>query len=1145
MNLARLGIAVDSSQVTRAEGALGGLTTAGGRAERSIEGVGRASVTAGSQVDRFGRQMRSSAGHTANLTAQLNDIGVMLAAGQNPLQLALQQGTQINQVFAQMGGQRAALRGIGAALVSMVSPLNLATLGIIAGGAALTQFAISAFSASDDVETLDDALGQLEDRTAGLKRLYEVLTLSNEELSRTYGSAATSVRELIAVEAQLAAAREARSLQDMVVSVGDPNETFEALGDLRDEFDITTDQALKLVEAVNDLRRAQGLDGVLQAAQSLKASFESVNVPIEAMPEGLADAYEGVLRFIRSAAEAEEAARQLNVQAEETGPIFDSAAGSASGLSEELRVATFEAGGLVANLNLVDAALDDASTRGRSAIERLTLSNRALELQVNEGFTVQAAALAAQRDAALERAALEGATLEGMARVGAEYDKRIGQVEDLENANAKLRDDLKKLNGETSGSNRSREAEERRIARELERQQRLLDDQLAARVLLDEAARAAGDYWEEIYAQVEQDLAALDQRLQAPAREFATDIVDGIINSDLDRAFDSLGRKAAGALVDTMFSGQSLGETFSASVAGISAGFGQLSGALKGASGLASLGGVLSGIGGIIGSALPIVGALSAVTSLISGFSKTRILSSGIEGTLGADAEAFDFERKKKSSFFGLVSSTRTNRDRNNAAENALQDASDTVISQVNALANSMGGAARDISDVVLKFKIDTRNMSAEEVSEALEAEVQAFQDRASLAALGSRRFIQEGESASDTLSRLAASLNTFNSVATLLGTRTLPETIRKAGRASEILADVGGADAFATGAQTFFDSFLSAEEQLSRLEAELGRVASGFDINAAGVDEREELTAAILDPSTSASDAAALISLAPLVDSIESLREASEDAAAQLEAQEALETQRIADEAFDLETRLLELQGDTAALRERELEALDPVNRAIQEQIYLLQDQADAAAAAAAETQVTNSLIDRNLSLSGQEQELRNRQLEGLTEYQVILQENIWRLEDAAEMERARASIADERLRLEGQILALEGDEEELRRRELELLSPSNRALQQRIWNLEDEADALDAANASRDAALRAVDSYEFATIFDYRRARADALAGREVFAGAPDPFGPNGEMGKMRRDIEALGATMRIVAANTGETADATIDLLAAQVT
>jgi hypothetical protein len=44
-----------------------------------------------------------ASGQLGNISAQFNDIGVMLAAGQNPLQLALQQGTQLIQVFDSMG----------------------------------------------------------------------------------------------------------------------------------------------------------------------------------------------------------------------------------------------------------------------------------------------------------------------------------------------------------------------------------------------------------------------------------------------------------------------------------------------------------------------------------------------------------------------------------------------------------------------------------------------------------------------------------------------------------------------------------------------------------------------------------------------------------------------------------------------------------------------------------------------------------------------------------------------------------------------------------------------------------------------------------------------------------------------------------
>ena len=59
-------------------------------------------------------------------------------------------------------------------------------------------------------------------------------------------------------------------------------------------------------------------------------------------------------------------------------------------------------------------------------------------------------------------------------------------------------------------------------------------------------------------------------------------------------------------------------------------------------------------------------------------------------------------------------------------------------------------------------------------------------------------------------------------------------------------------------------------------------------------------------------------------------------------------------------------------------------------------------------------------------------------------------------------------RAQLERQLLTLQGDTAELRRRELEELNPANRALQTRIWNLEYEKDAQAAANRAQQERIR-----------------------------------------------------------------------------
>jgi len=68
-------------------------------------------------------------------------------------------------------------------------------------------------------------------------------------------------------------------------------------------------------------------------------------------------------------------------------------------------------------------------------------------------------------------------------------------------------------------------------------------------------------------------------------------------------------------------------------------------------------------------------------------------------------------------------------------------------------------------------------------------------------------------------------------------------------------------------------------------------------------------------------------------------------------------ELMAVTQERYALETRLLQLQGDTAELRRRELESVNFYNRAILQQIYDLED---AAAAVAAFSNNANNFVTR-----------------------------------------------------------------------------------------------------------------------------------------------------------------------------------------
>lgn len=141
------------------------------------------------QVRMATDSLRSHNGQMANLTAQWNDIGVMMAAGQSPIQLALQQGTQLNQVFAQMGGGRTALRAVATSLVSMINPLSIATIGVIALGAAAVQWFTSAGAAA---KTLEDHSKDLTEALKAYIASQEMANFATGDAAAKYGLAAAS-----------------------------------------------------------------------------------------------------------------------------------------------------------------------------------------------------------------------------------------------------------------------------------------------------------------------------------------------------------------------------------------------------------------------------------------------------------------------------------------------------------------------------------------------------------------------------------------------------------------------------------------------------------------------------------------------------------------------------------------------------------------------------------------------------------------------------------------------------------------------------------------------------------------------------------------------------------------------------------------
>lgn len=168
------------------------LATAQARIEalgREIAGLKSLPPATIPDTERFGRAAGEASRQAGYMAAQWNDMVMMALAGQNPMQLAIQQGSQITQAFGP-GGASGALRSVGAGFMSMLTPMNLATYAAIALGTALVQ---ALMAGGAQVKTLEEAVKDLE---ASVKSMAEQGDVSLEDLKKKYGEVTPEVIRL-------------------------------------------------------------------------------------------------------------------------------------------------------------------------------------------------------------------------------------------------------------------------------------------------------------------------------------------------------------------------------------------------------------------------------------------------------------------------------------------------------------------------------------------------------------------------------------------------------------------------------------------------------------------------------------------------------------------------------------------------------------------------------------------------------------------------------------------------------------------------------------------------------------------------------------------------------------------------------------
>ncbi len=293
---------------------------------------------------KFAQGAQVATHHVTNLGAQIGDIGMMMALGQNPFMLMMQQGPQVAQIFSTMSAEG---RKIGPTLAgafsSVINPMSLLTFAVIGGGAALVQWGMDAFGAKEEALTLDDAVGTLDESFSLMSQYLKVATEDTANLSVKFGEFSGQIKAFneyaagIALQESLEASSavvdtlrvnldavqdaydrlsSAKVYYDNLVAQSAPAESLltqqseidyftDKLYDASEAVGLTADQALRLRDALNQVSAGDDLQMQAQAASEVLKYLEGVYGNARQLPSALRPIYTEMTNIVSKASEAD------------------------------------------------------------------------------------------------------------------------------------------------------------------------------------------------------------------------------------------------------------------------------------------------------------------------------------------------------------------------------------------------------------------------------------------------------------------------------------------------------------------------------------------------------------------------------------------------------------------------------------------------------------------------------------------------------------------------------------------------------------------------------------------------------------------------------------------------------------------------
>jgi hypothetical protein len=508
----------------------------------------------------------------------------------------------------------------------------------------------------------------------------------------------------------------------------------------------------------------------------------------------------------------------------------------------------------------------------------------------------------------------------------------------------------------------------------------------------------------------------------------------------------------------------------------------------------------------------PLAGVVGGIVNRAFGMGSVNTTGMGVSGTLSTDGGA---NVQNFQSWFQRGGWFRSNKSGTNYSavtsefDTFLDSSIKNIAEATRDYATSIGLSASVVSGFSKSINVSLMGLDAAGRTKAIEDTLGSFAEDLAKRIVDSTRTVfldgwdvevqRAGDTATQTLIRLSESITSVNSVLKLFNDDLLTLSVRSSVAASSLIDVFGGIENFRSQTSAYYEAFFSDLEKNAQVAKALQEGFGSIGLSVPKTVEQYKQLVNAQDLTTIAGQKtfAALISLAPAFDSVTK-------SAASLQNNY---TQFLLN---PVQQQMVALENLTSSFKAIIPTSL-PTSIAEYKKLVDAQDLA---------TEAGKKQRDALLDLAPAFAQVINAQA---GDPAAIL---------AAE-KAAQDKIASERQSLEKQLLTATGNTAEIRRLELESLDASNRALQERIWALEDEKKAQQELAAASSGVVSEIDRLKKSLSGSTEAQSAAALQAQFATTTAQARSGDLTALSKLPTISSALDQAFQLTATTASEVA------------